>query len=123
MEKAFARAEELAGHVKEYVNNRLRSVKLSAAEKISKVAANLIALTITMVIMLFFTVFASIALAFVLAEWTGKLYWGFLIVAGLYLLLAAIIWVAKERLLQLPIMNSLLQQFYSEEEEEENEED
>lgn len=123
MEKTFERAEELAGHVKEYVNTRLRSVKLSAAEKTSKIAANLIALTITMAIMLFFMVFASIALAFVLAEWTGKLYWGFLIVAGLYLLFAVIIWMAKERLLQLPIMNSLLQQFYSEEDEEENEED
>jgi hypothetical protein len=123
MEKAFARAEELAGNIKEYVNNRLRMVKLSAAEKASKVAANFIALTITMVIMLFFIVFASLALAFVLGEWTGKLYWGFLIVAGLYLLFAAIIWIAKAKLLQLPIMNSLLQQLYSEEEEEENEKD
>jgi len=33
MEKVFAKAEEMAAHVKDYVNNRIASVKLSAEEK------------------------------------------------------------------------------------------
>jgi hypothetical protein len=33
MEEAFAKVEDLVGHVKEYVNNRVESAKLNMAEK------------------------------------------------------------------------------------------
>jgi energy-coupling factor transporter transmembrane protein EcfT len=115
MEQAFARIEELAAHVKEYVNNRVASVKLGAAEKSSKVVAAIIAAALVGGIFFFFLVFASIALAYALAEWTGRLYWGFLIVAGIYLLMGIIIWLAKERVLRLPIMNAMLRQLFKEE--------
>ena len=75
-----------------------------------------------MFIILFSLVFASIALAIVIGEWTGKLYRGFLIIAGLYLLAGIIIWMTKERLLRLPIMNSLLKQFLFDTENEDDDE-
>lgn len=117
MEKAFAKAEELAAHVKEYVNNRIASVKLSVAEKSSKIVANLIAKTIVVVVFLFFLVFASIAAGYALAKWTGEFYWGFLIVAGIYLFIGMIIWVAREKILRLPILNAMVKQMFKEEEE------
>lgn len=122
MEKILSRAEELVGHVKEYADNRIHTVKLSVAEKVSKIIANIMAGVITMFIMFFFVVFASIALAIVIGEWTGKLYWGFLIIAALYLFAGIIVWVAKERILRLPIMNSLLAQFFSDSENEADDE-
>jgi hypothetical protein len=121
MEKAFVKAEDLAGHIKDYINNRVDSVKLNVAEKTSKLGANLIAFVIVSVFALFFVVFASIALAYVFSALTGKLYWGFLMVAGFYLLAGVIIWSARERLLRLPVMNALLQQLFTEEKEEDEE--
>jgi hypothetical protein len=123
MKEAFAKAEELAGSVKDYVNTRIESVKLGAAAKSSAVMANMIAAIAVAAVLLLFVIMLSAALAFGLGEWTGKLWLGFLIVAVLYLLLGMMVWVGRKKLIQLPIMNSLIEQFFTNDEMEENEED
>ena len=117
MKDTFARVEEMTAHVKEYVNNRMASVKLNAAEKSSKLVANVIALAAVLIVFILFILFASIALAFAFARITGEFYWGFLIVAGIYLLLGILVWLMKEKIIQLPIMNTMLQQLFKEDEE------
>ena len=118
MEETFAKVEELAAHVNEYVSNRIALIKLNTAEKSSKVLSVIIAIAIAMMVMVFFIVFASIALAYVFAKWTGELYWGFLIVAGIYLLLGLWVWVRKEKILRMRFMNTMLHQLFKEENEE-----
>ncbi len=116
MEKTFAKVEELADHVKEYVNNRMDSVKLSVAERSSAVLSAIIAMIVVMVVFVIFIVFTGIALAFVFARLTGEYYWGFLIVAGIYLLIGILVWTLRAKLLQLPIMNAILHQLFKDEE-------
>ncbi len=116
MKETFSKVEDLAGHVKEYVNNRITSVKLSAAEKSSKVLAQLIAFSIVFIVFIIFIIFAGIALAYFLAKITGENYWGFVIVAALFLLIAWLTWITKEKLIRLPIMNAILNQLFKEEE-------
>ena len=116
MEKTFAKVEEMAEHVKEYVNNHIASAKLGVADKISGVLANIIAMAVALMVFVFFIVFTSIALAFVFAKLTGEYYWGFLIVAGIYLLIGLLVWAMREKLLRLPIMNAILQQLFKDEE-------
>lgn len=74
MEETFAKIEELSAHVMEYVNNRIARVKLGAAEKSSTEAANIIAVTIAVVILSLFLLFGSVALAYALSKWTGEIY-------------------------------------------------
>lgn len=118
MEKAFAQVEELASSVKEYVNTRLNAVKLNAAEKSSGIIAAVIAGFIVAAVFLFFLVFVSIALAIGLGEWIGKPWSGFLIVGFLYLVIGMVVWLARAKIIQLPIMNALIKQFFSNEYEE-----
>ncbi len=118
MEKTFAKVEELADTVKEYVNNRIDCAKLTAAEKSSAVIAALIAGLIIALVFMFFVVFAGIALSLVLGEWIGKTWAGFLIVAGFYFLLGMITWTARDKMIRLPIMNALIKQLFGEEDEE-----
>lgn len=112
MEKAFAKVEELAETVKDYVNTRIESAKLSVAEKSSAVIANVIAGLIVAGVFFLFIVFSSIALAFGLGEMIGKTWAGFLIVAGLYLLFGVIVWSARIKMIQLPVMNALIKQLF-----------
>ena len=119
MKETFAKVEEMADHIKEYMNNRITTVKLKTAEKSSKILAQIITLTIVLVIFLIFIVFAGIALAYALARLTGEFYWGFLIVAVLFLLLALLIWKTKEKLIRLPIMNTILHQLFNEQDNDE----
>ena len=117
MEEIFAKAEELMSDVKEYVDNRLSSVKFNVAEKTSKVGSQIITTAIVAVIFIFFLVFASIALAFAFTRLTGEYYWGFTIVAGLYLLTGVVLLVAKEKIIRLPLLNALLNQLFKNDEE------
>ena len=117
MEKTFAKVDELVVHVKAYMNNRIDTVKLNAAEKGSKIMANVITLVISLLVFGLCIVFASFALAFAFAKLTGELYWGFLIVAGIYLLLGFFLWILREKLLRIPILNALLKQLFKEEDE------
>jgi len=123
MEKAFAKAEELATAVKEYVDTRLDAVKLSVAEKVSALLANLLAGMVVVLVFLCFVFFGSIALALLLGSWLGAWWLGFLIVAGIYLLLGLITWLARGRLIRIPIMNALIRQLFNRLEYEEDEND
>ena len=120
MEKTFARVEELADTIKEYVNTRIDSVKLSAAEKSSAVIANVLAGLIVALVFFFFIIFASIALSFGLGEWIGKTWAGFLIVAFLYLLAGIVVWAARGKIIRLPIMNALIRQLSGNDEDNED---
>ena len=118
MEKAFAKVEELADTIKEYVNTRIDAVKLNAAEKSSAVISNIIAGLVVVSFFMLFFLFASIALAFGLGDWIGKTWAGFLIVAGLYLVIGIIVWTARVKIIQLPVMNELKKQLFGEDHEE-----
>jgi hypothetical protein len=112
MEKTFAKVEELADNFKEYVNTRIDAVKLGAAEKSSVVIANVAAGLIAGLVFLFFLGFASFALALFLGDVLGKQWAGFLIVAGVYLVAAIIVWTARAKIIQVPVMNALIHQLF-----------
>lgn len=116
MSELFAHIEELAGNAKEYVKTRVEGAKLNTAAKVSTVTSNIIARIIVAVVFVFFLFFGGMAAAFALGEWLGKTYWGFLAVAGIYLLAAIIVWIAREKMIRLPIMNAIIQQLFKENE-------
>lgn len=121
MSEEFGKIESLLDKAKEYINTRIAQVKLSVAEKISKTFSVIIAGFVAVLVFLFFVLFTSIAAAILLGNMLGELWLGFLIMAGVWLLLGIIIWKARERLLQIPIMNAILKAFSTSEKE--NEED
>lgn len=118
MENTFTKAEELAGNIKAYINNRVNAAKLSIAEKTSALIANLAAGALAVFVFLLFVIFGGISLSFGLAEWIGKTWAGFLIVAFFYLLLGIIVWKLRKRIIQLPVMNALIQQLFEKDHEE-----
>jgi len=120
MSNSFEKWEGLTDHVKEYINTRVELTKLHIAEKTSRVISQLIAITIVILFFLFVLVFGSIAGAWALSNWIGKPYAGFLIVAGIYLVLGIIVWVAKGPLLRYPIMNAIIRQLQKKDDNGEN---
>lgn len=121
MSDAFSKVEELTEHIKEYVNNRVDSLKLSIAERLSNVVADMIAGAVAAVVFLFFLVFVSLAGAYALSLWLDRMYAGFLIVGGFYLLMAMVVWLTRERLIRIPVMNNIIRQLFKEEGEDDDE--
>jgi protein-S-isoprenylcysteine O-methyltransferase Ste14 len=112
MEKAFAKVEELAATLKVYLNSRIESVKLNAAEKSSQVLSNVLAGLAVAVIFLCCFIFGSLALAFILGDLIGQTWAGFLAVSILHFLLAMLLWILRERILRLPLMNGFINQLF-----------
>lgn len=119
MGKIFAKTEDLAGNIKELVNVKFDSVKLTVAEKSSKIVSNIISAIIVVLAITFFVVFFSVALAYFLGELLNNTWAGFLIISGMYLIMALIMRLVKERAIRIPIMNSILSQFFKEDEDDE----
>jgi hypothetical protein len=119
MKDTFEKVEGLTDHLKEYINTRIELAKLHLAEKASLVISDLIAFFIVAILFLLVLVFGSIAGAWALSSWIGKPYAGFLIVAGLYLLLGLIVWVSRSRFIRFPIMNALIRQLHKEDDHQE----
>lgn len=113
MSEVFTKVEDLASHLKGYINVRIDKIKLTTAEKSSLVISNIIAGAIVFIVFLFSLLFASVALAYMISGWIEKPpFAGFVIVAGIYFFAGLIIWAAKERLIRIPVMNSIIQQLF-----------
>jgi len=121
MERLFAKTEELVDDVKEYVDIRVESAKLAVAEKASLVVANAAAGMAVVIALIFFAVLLAAGLALLIGEWIGKPWAGFMIMAAVCLINAAIIWSARKRIIQVPVMNALIKQLFSDNKD--NEED
>ena len=119
MGKIFSETEDLADNIKKLINLKLDSVKLAVAEKSSKLVSNLIAVIIAGLAVTFFIVFFSVALAYLLGELLNNTWAGFLIISGIYLIVALIIRLIKERTIRIPIMNSILSQLFKKDDDDE----
>jgi hypothetical protein len=119
MEKIFSKVEDLSENVKEYVNNKIELTKLTVAEKSSSVLSKLMAGIIVAIVFTFFLVFASVALSLMLGKWLGDTWLGFLVVAGIYLLIGLIVWFGREKIIRIPIMNTILHQLFKDEDNDE----
>ncbi len=115
MEKIFAKVEDLATTLKEYADSSMEAVKLQVAEKSSAIMANVIAAIVVALVFFFFIIFGSVALAVGLGIWTGKMWLGFLIVAFLYLIVGVMVWKARVKFIQFPMMNSFIAQLFNNE--------
>ena len=111
-DEAKSSFEELISSLKEYFNIQKKIIKLEAAEKASEFFSE--AASMIIVVGLFFAVFffLSFALAYGLSSLLGSMFYGFAIVAGLYLLIAIILFSGKERLLKTPMMNLMIKNLF-----------
>ena len=103
--------QQLLEKAEDYFKTRKDLLKLKFVSKASDVISSIIAKTITIVAFLFFFTILNIGLAIFIGEWVGKIYLGFFIVAGFYLLLGIIINAAGDKWIKRPVANNLIKKF------------
>jgi len=111
-------AESFSDQVKEYLNTRLAQLKLSFAEKASKVVAILIASVVSALVFFLFLVLLSVAGAIAIGQWLNNYWLGFIIIAAIILLAGFILWKSRDSWLGKPIMNALIKVMFDKEEDE-----
>ncbi|KAA0130236.1 phage holin family protein [Chryseobacterium sp. SN22] len=91
--------------IKEYASKRIDLLKIEATEKSSLSAGVITYFVIMLVAFGFFIILFNFGIAFLIGEALGNQSYGFLIVAGFYLLIMIIVMVFKKK-----IVNSIADQ-------------
>ena len=103
--------QHLLEKAEEYIKTRKDLLKLRLLSKASDIISSVIAKTITIFFFLFFFIILNIGLSILIGEWMGKIYLGFFVIAGLYMLLGIIINSAGDKWIKRPVANNLIKKF------------
>ncbi len=111
-EKKEKNIEELVSDAKSYVDTRLEYIHLKSVEKGSKLFSDLITNTVVVVCFLLAFILGTITLALYLAEVFGSYVAGFGCVAGIYLLLSIIVFIAKDKFIERLLVNMFIKKYF-----------
>ena len=95
-----SKIQQIIQHVEKYVSTTVELYKLKAYQKVAEIATTVITSVLMAFFGILFLIFVSIGLAVYLGEIMGRMHYGFMIVAGIYLLLAVIIYMLSKKVLK-----------------------
>jgi len=98
--------------IQEYIEVRLDLLKLQAAEKISKIISNTAVAIILILLLSLILFFLSFAAGYFMASVLNSNVLGFLCVAGFYLLLMLIILIFRKKIIDRPVIKSVIKIFF-----------
>jgi len=110
MEERKELLEDLFEKAEAYAKTNVELFKLKAADRLSVVIASLVSRLVVIVFFSFFFLMMNIGLAIWLGESMGHSYYGFFIVAGLYALIAIVLFIFRNPIIKNPIINSIISQ-------------
>jgi Ca2+/Na+ antiporter len=112
MEPQKETARPIIEQVREYVETRLKLLKLEVIDRSSAIIATIVVDLVMIIALVLTFLFASFTLALFLGDVFGAYWKGFGAVALLYLLIAVVIIVAKKPL-ERPIINVLIRKLFN----------
>lgn len=104
--------EETYGVFTDYVDDRMLLLKIQAAEKSGKLISAIIKMAVVALFIFFILLFVSIMGGYYFAELTGSMFYGFSIVAGIYIFLLLIFLLINKQFLSKRIMNTVIRIFF-----------
>ena len=106
-----SQVESLLERIKDYVETRIELLKLKAIDKSSGVISSIISLLVLVVFSVFFLILFSIGLALWVGDLLGKSYYGFFIVAFIYIIIGLVIFLQRKKWLKPPVENMMIKSF------------
>lgn len=103
--------ETRLGHLEEYCLNEVELFKLKTINKSASITATFITKFIIGTTFTLFVLAISIAGGFWLGDLIGKIYQGFLLIAGFYLILTSVLFILQQKLKN-KINNSIILQIF-----------
>ena len=118
---------KLIDDFKNYLETQFEYIKFDLTEKLTRIATSIITVSIIILLLLPFVFFISFALAYYLGNYFGSDPIGFLIVAGIYLIIAIFTIALRKPLIINPLLRKFVNVIFSDynrqiKEEEEDEE-
>ena len=101
--------------VYQFIELKLEFYKLEFVDVFLTIFSKFIGVGVTLLVGIIFVNFLFFALAFFLGDLLGAYYWGFLIVSGLFLILAIIFLSLKDSILTNPLLNTMVNSLFAKE--------
>jgi hypothetical protein len=95
----------------DYLKNKTQLWKLKMVDKTSAIVATIVETVAIFFIAIIFFFLINIALALLIGYWLGHSFYGFFVMAALYVIVGFIIHKSREKLFRTPIINSIIQKF------------
>lgn len=108
MDNIATNIEMLYQKAKEYTETSIELLRLNAIDKTADVVSSLFARLALIMLVAMFTLFINIALSIFIGKLLNEMYLGFLIVSGVYLILAVVVFYFNDKLLKIPITNLVI---------------
>ncbi len=103
---------DLFSDAKEYVEVRVEHIRLSAVEKGAKIFADLITNGAVIMCFMLAFLFGTFTLALYLSDVFGNYTRGFGCVAGIYVLLAIIVYLTKDKYMEQGLVNLFIRKYF-----------
>ena len=95
-----------------YVESSLDVIKLQTADRMSKILASVISDFLLIVVGVMFVLFVSLGLSFYLSDIIGYTYAGFMITAGIYLVIGLVLATLKSNGMENFFRNRIIRKFF-----------
>ena len=105
-----AQFKQLIEQMKVYFDLRVNYARLYVAEFLIRFFSGLLFWMVIFLFLFFVLVFGSFAFAYWFSELTGKMSLGFLIIAGMYILIALLIYILRRPLIVKPFTKLIITQ-------------
>ncbi len=110
MENGPTAVEELFYKLKDYGETSLDLLKLKAINKVSGFTSTLIVSIILIVLLFLILICISAGFALLIGVWLGNAYWGFFIMAVLYIIIGLVLFASRKKILKEPISNKFIKE-------------
>lgn len=110
MENKPSNVEELFYKLKDYGDTRLDLFKLKSINKASGILSSLITSVILLVLLALVVLCITIGAALLIGVLLGKTYYGFFIIAGVYIIVGLVLFSSRDKMLKTPVSNRLIKE-------------
>jgi hypothetical protein len=110
MEDKAKLLESLLNSATDYGVTTYELIKLKALDKTADVVSSVVPHSVVLILLSSFMLFLNLGIAFWLGEILGKLFYGFLIIAGFYLLTGSIIYFLIYKWIKKTVCNYVIKQ-------------
>ena len=104
--------QSLVDRTKDYVETRVELLKLKAVDKSADVISSVASKLVSAAIMIFFFIILSIGIALLLGELLGKTYYGFFVLAALYLITGLLFRSFGDKWIKEPVSTLLIKKLF-----------
>ncbi len=111
MEEQKETPPPIIDQLKEYAETQIKLAKYEAIDRSAKFLASFVTDMVVAVVFVLTFLFLSFAMAFILSRWLGSNWAGFGCMAGIYLIIAIIIILLKDKV-QKPLINLFIRKFF-----------